>query len=321
MIIQSPESTMPEPYKTYVKQRNKAIALVLEDIIGDNNMQLCPRAILPEEQLFPHDSNSVYGAVVKKIEDGYKSVLYQENSGGLGIATSSTNVAVKYALDQIQRGNRVRLKDPHESDGRGQHVIESIDELPSLFDELSEDGSRGCVLMPHISHISQRLSIGRMALGKFGNFTYIGREETIQHDDSEVYGGTALGLFHSHTVENLQKIEQHFDVPPELTALGESALNAYSTLALQSVRVSVDVVRGTTDNGDLLSTVIDITPRVGGTTPAETIAMREIALNPNSICYASSRLLYNPLASPQTGLNFIDTDTLVINAQINEVII
>jgi hypothetical protein len=43
MVVQSP---MPEPYKTYVAQRSAAIATVLETVVGEANVQLCPRAII-----------------------------------------------------------------------------------------------------------------------------------------------------------------------------------------------------------------------------------------------------------------------------------
>jgi hypothetical protein len=321
MIKQSPESAMPEPYKTYVQQRNEVVASVLEEVVNGDDIQLCPRAILPEEQLFLTDNSHIYGAVVNDMSDGYKSILYQEGFNSIGLTTSDRAVAIEYALRQLQKGNRIRLKDPHESDGQGQHTVDSVDQLLPIFNEITHDGEHDCVLMPHLDRILERLSIGRIALGAHGHFMYVGREETVCHEGAEVYGGTTLGLFHSKSPDNAQKVEEHFAIPSGLTSLGTAALDAYAQLAVRSGRVSVDVIEGRTDSGEIVRDVIDITPRVGGTTPAETLAIREVFQNPDALCYASSTLLYNPSASPQTGTNFIDTANLVINAQIHEVIL
>lgn len=319
MIIQSPESGMPEPFRTYVKQRNESITRVLQDIVSDTNVQLCPRAITPDERFFSEDNGCVYGAVVKKTEDGYKSILYSDGFGSNGIATSNFKDALAYTTTQFQKGNRVRVKDPRESDSQGQYTIESIDQLVSIFNEMNNSSEFGCVLMPFLAEITERVSVGRINLGEFGSFTYFGREETTLRDNAQVYGGTALGLFRSGTRENEAKVEKHFEISPKLTNLGKVALDKYSRIAVSSGRVSVDVIEGITDSGEILCDVIDLTPRVGGTTPAETLAIREINRQ-NSLCFVSSKLIYNPTLKPKTGINFIDTDSLVINAQIHEVL-
>ncbi len=320
MIVQSPESAMPEPYRTYVRQRNETISSVLGEVVKDNNVQLCPRAITSDEQIFPIDNSYIYGVVVKELKDGYKSVLYSNNPNSIGIATSSLEEAKEYTEAQIKRGNRVRIKDPRESDGRGQYTVESTDELLSVFHEINKDSNFGCVLMPYLDRILHRISVGHIALGKIGEFTYLGREETVTHGSSEVYGGTTLGLFHSSSEVYKTQVERYFDIPPYLTDLGKKAILEYVKLSLRYGRVSVDVVEGVTDSGEIVRDVIDVTPRVGGTTPAETLSLAQIHTDQEAVCYASSKLIYDPIVSPTTGVNFVDTDTLVINAQIHDVI-
>jgi len=140
------------------------------------------------------------------------------------------------------------------------------------------------------------------------------------HNGQETYGGTSLGIFHNRSLINEELVRDRFDISPTLKNLGMRALAIYDTIAISSGRVSVDVVEGITDNGKLIQSVIDITPRVGGTTPAEILAISEIYKNPNATCFASSKLIYNPTSKPTNGVNFVDTNTLIINAQIHEVI-
>ena len=315
MIIQSPESAMPEPFKTYVRQRSEAIAKVLQDVVGDSEVQLCPRAITPDEQFFA--DGIVYGAIVDKPQDGYKSVLYSTPLDSHGISTSNVEIAASYGAQQFKKGNRVRIKDPRESDGQGQFTLSSDAELASTFASLTNGHEYGAVLMPRLEHVQRRISVGRIALGSFGKFTYVGHEQTTTHEGQEVYGGTTLGLFHSGSQRGRELAESTLGIPSYLTQIGLDALNKYAKLAVHAGRVSVDVIEGTTGSGETLRDCIDITPRVGGTTPAEVLAIREIQDEQAAVAFASSQLFYNPKSRPSTGLNFIDTDTLIINARIH----
>jgi hypothetical protein len=316
MIKQSPESIMPEPFKTYVRQRSEAIGTVLCDIVGDANVQLCPRAIPPEERIF--NDGYVYGTIVQDIKDGYKSVLYRPEFFGQGIVTSSLKNATDYAASQFSSGNRVRLKDPRESDCQGQHTVETISETEDVFKDVIRDNEIGCVLMPHLDTVLQRISVGQIDLLTLGKFTYAGREKMTLRDGQEVYGGTQLGLFRAGNGSLQQQVSEHFEIPNRLIELGLDALNRYENIALFCGAVSVDVVEGITDNGQKLYDVLDLTPRVGGTTPAVVLALREIYQDTSAIAYATSELYYDSDRAPLTGTNFIDTKSLVINAQIDE---
>ena len=319
MIVQSPESEMSEPFKTWVRQRSESIARVLKEVVGDSNVQLCPRAITPDEQIFPEATSCVYGVVVREKKDGYKSILYTDNFGHRhGITTSNPEDAVTYVTSQIRKGNRVRMKDPRESDSQGQHTVESVDQMMPIFEEIVKNTELGCVFMPYLPVIRERISVGRIVLGQFGAYTYFGREETTLRDNTVVYGGTELGLFRSNMSEAEISVRKHFGIPPKLTDLGKTALDRYSRVAISIGRVSVDVIEGITDSGETICDVIDLTPRAGGTTPAEILAIREIHQGKDSPCYASSKLIYNPNLNtrPKSGINFIDTDTLIVNGQI-----
>jgi hypothetical protein len=82
--------------------------------------------------------------------------------------------------------------------------------------------------------------------------------------------------------------------------------------------VSVDIIDG--DAGPHLPHryVADLTPRVGGTTSAETLAIRALQSEPTGTCFVESNLLYNPQHRPSTGLVFIDAPDLLGHAHITQ---
>lgn len=323
MIIQSPESEMPEPYKTYVRQRNHCIASELEEIADGNNIQLCPRAITTDERIFNGDEDILYGVLVNNEADGYKSVLYSpvfRKDATNGTVARTIEEAFQYAAQQFEAGNRVRVKDPGQSDGKGQRTVETTKELEETFLSIPAYGdTTGVVLMPHVN-VTQRISIGRIMLGAPGNFFYLGNEHTQAHNGETVYGGTTLGLFKGYCPAGRSIVEKYLGLSPRLVSMGMMAIEAYDQIALEANRVSVDVVEGFTDNGTRFQDVIDITPRIGGTTPAEVLAIKEICKGVGRIMIAKSQLIYDPEASPGRGVNFVNTDTLVINAEVLEVI-
>src|SRR5579871_4801344 len=142
MIVHSPETPMPEPYKTYVAQRAGGIARVLDGFVNGCDVQLCPKAILPQEAFFGSDEALVYGCVVADESQGYKSVLYRlldtsdyyprylerRAVAEHGECTDQLSLVEFLAEEILREGNRVRIKDPAESDGQGQFVAETTDE-------------------------------------------------------------------------------------------------------------------------------------------------------------------------------------------------
>ncbi len=89
----------------------------------------------------------------------------------------------------------------------------------------------------------------------------------------------------------------------------------YGAMCIQVGRVSIDVLNGKADNGDNVQSAVDVTPRVGGATPAEVLAMAAMR-QALTVCYASSRLFYSPVSKPTSGTIFIDSPELIINAEI-----
>lgn len=313
MIKQYPESPMPEPYATYVKQRSETISHILSGIVGDQNIQLCPRAVTNSEVVL--SDAVIYGAVVENIEDGYKSALYRDGSND-GVSTIDNAEVEQYVQLQLSHGNRVRVKDARESDGAGQFTVETTDDAIETINDLSVRQDAEVILMPHLAKIFDRISVGRISLGPYRSYCYVGREiTTTDNAGREVYGGTDLGLYREDDVDARDRVIESFDIDPALVEIGEVAIRRYAPVCIQVGRVSIDVLNGEADNGDTIRSAVDVTPRVGGATPAEVLAIAAMRQTLGACC-ASSRLLYSPNARPTSGTIFIDSPELIINAEV-----
>lgn len=316
MIKNSPESPMPEPYRGYVEQRAQAIANTLEPVVDGTDIQLCPRAIAPEEQLFA--DGIVYGCVVEQPQDGYKSALY--TTGNAGIHARFYEQAGVYADQIFEQGNRVRVKHPDQLNGHGQYTVESIDELYTQLDSYDQFDSNGIVLMPHLTHIDDRFSAGRINLGTSGNYEYIGRELMGIHDGEETFiGGDLIVARHDARLQ-LDKAAEKHTIPATVRRLARRTLDAYAAQVIHAGRYSVDIISGTTDNGQRLIAATDITPRVGGHTPTESMAIAALHENDATVAFASGRLHYDPSERiTPSGVRFIDTPSLIMSAEVQEV--
>lgn len=316
-IFQSPESPMPDPYATYIEQRARTIGTVLEPIIDDDTaVQLCPRAIFDDEAQVDRRRDVIYGCVVKTEEDGLKSALYNNDASENldGILVKTRRQAIDYATTLLQRGESVRVKEPDHSDGQGQATIETIDQLEELMAGSETMEQLGIILMPHLDVIADRFSLGRIHLGRLGTFVYLGRE----YVDNDTFAGGDIAVTNG-TPDQLAPVGEHMNIPPRAIDLGFAALRDYEQRAVYAGRYSVDVISGTTSGGRSVIAAVDLTPRVGGHTPAEVLAVSALHDTNAAVATASGRLYYagnHPDTPPLSGTRFIDTDTLVMVAAV-----
>ncbi len=320
MITHSPESPMPEPYRTYVRQRAQTIASVLEPVVGDTDVQLCPRAITPDEAVVDRRGGGlVYGCVVNTERDGLKTALYSGHEFATGIAAYSLDEALRYANQLLHQGNLVRIKDPRHSDGDGQSVASSLEEVANIVDGYGPLAQTGLVLMPDMESVLDRYTAGRINLGQHGAYRYYGHEYAMPHEGRSVFGGGDIVLGRDSARPHLEEVAEQSGVPQHIRRLADAALSFYQRQIVYMGRASVDVIRGITHNGSELTTVVDQTPRVGGHTAAETLGIAALRSERARAAKASGRLLYSPASTPHSGTNFVDTPTLVINAVVTEV--
>lgn len=314
MIIHSPESTALEPYYSYVTQRAQTVAETLRPFVGDTNVQLCPRPILPHEQVFPDDPQAIiFGSVVRRPEDGEKSVLYDQERAH-GIVAYSIEEAADFAGKLFARGDCVRFKDPRASDSHGQTRAETPEEAADFLANFGDLEQCGIIVMPHLAKITDRYAIAEIDLGEHGRYVRLGRELAFEHSDRLGYGGTDIGLVRADDTEALLRLEQKLQIPPSVRKMAQLSLWLFAERAVRVGYASVDVLEGYTDSGRPVADVIDLTSRVGGATPAEVEALA--ALHDGArIAYSRSRLHYSP-TEPDDGKLYVVTPSLVITAQV-----
>ncbi len=312
---------MPEPYRTDVRERADSITREVAPVVGEIDTQLCPRTILPDERVFDSPDSVIYGSVVAELHHGDKSVLYSSllPDASRGMAVFSTKAAEAFAELEFRQGNRVQVKDASESDGMGQETVETLDELREALVAINDLPGRGAVIMPYFDQIHDRFSVGLIDLGSAGTFRYIGRENITLHEGREVYGGSDLAVYQDSGERVIKLASEVLQIPEQIRSRGLDAIERYRNLALETGRISVDIIRGIADNGERLEETVDVTARIGGATPAEVLAIREVADRPMAVAFARSRLLYAPEQRPVNGTNFVDTDSLIINAEVTKV--
>jgi hypothetical protein len=315
---------MAEPYKSYVNERAENIAAKLATIVGDTNVQLCPRAILPEERYFPAASNAlVYGCITSEHGDGYKTVLYDQADPEAvhGVTVGTLHQAAAYASTLISRGDRVRVKDPKGTNCMGQSVASSVPEVCTAFEK---EGLEEVILMPHLSKIADRFSAGTIRLGGHGTFQYVGREYiTTTDEEAEKYAGVDLIVARHGDGGALRRAAKKLDMPDRILALSKSGLNRAADRMVYDGRVSVDLLSGTTDSGRTIEAAVDITPRVGNNTPAEIEAIAALKADPRAALACASVRLHFKSAEEKTfaalDTRYVDSSALVVAAKVTEV--
>ena len=318
-------SDVPSRYAEPIKQRSYKIGAVLRRILpADTQIVLGSGPIMHEEARGLRSKTSqgrplvIIGTVVKAPSDGYKSALYGLNTPGTndltgsGIATDCFKCLAKYREYQENIGNLTRIKDPKASDSNGQFVVNNLNETFHAVKEIGNGKNVEVVAMPNLQVINDRISVGLINLGKFGIYLHIGREKTAMYNGKEVYGGTKGVVVKAGDKIALELAYIELDIDPSIVELGLEALRRYCKLASSGL-VSVDVISGFAENGEEFEGVVDVTPRIGGATPMQIVAIEALRQesryqhNPTRVL-AKSHLLYNSGSGDNLhGTIFADT--------------
>jgi hypothetical protein len=166
----------------------------------------------------------------------------------------------------------VRLKRGCGIGGRGQAVIDALDD--AVFDTLDEAelGTYGLVVEPNLEDLTT-FSVGQVCVGEL-RVSYCGTQKaTRDHQGELVYGGSDL-LVARGGFEELERL----DFPPSARIAIEQA-KAFDAAAqdtfegLFASRRNYDVLRGRDARGRWLSGVLEQSWRIGGASGAEVAAL------------------------------------------------
>lgn len=191
---------------------------------------------------------------------------------------SSADALKAYTLLR-REGLQVRLKDPSAEGGNGQRTVDSLEGMQRILTgispkEIKEDG----LVLEHNILTPDTLSIGQIYMdGSY--FSYFGHQHTVLLDGEPTYGGTTLTM-HYGTLGELSAQLKDGNVR---TAVDQArgVHGAYSHYDPIVSRLNFDVVQGWDVNGVFYSGVVDQSFRIGGASPAEVVAIRELQHDPS----------------------------------------
>ncbi len=168
-----------------------------------------------------------------------------------------------------------RLKPVRATAGRGQVVVESLDDLAAALDALGQDEIGGCgvVLEENLVDVIT-YSVGQVRVGDW-LATYTGTQRLTTANDGEVvYGGSDL-LVANGDFDALLALELPEDVRravAQARCYDEAARACYP--GFFASRRNYDTVAGTDAAGETRSGVLEQSWRIGGASPAEILALQ-----------------------------------------------
>jgi hypothetical protein len=183
-----------------------------------------------------------------------------------------TRADAREAARLLLANGPVRLKRGRGIGGRGQAVIEALDD--AVFDALDETELRtyGLVVEPNLADLTT-FSVGQVCVGGL-RASYCGtQKETRDNQGETVYGGSDL-LVARGGFDELERL----DFPPAMGIAIEQA-KAFNAAAedefegLFASRRNYDVLRGRDASGRWLSGVLEQSWRIGGASGPEVAAL------------------------------------------------
>jgi hypothetical protein len=186
-------------------------------------------------------------------------------------------------------GLSVRLKDPANTGGLGQYTIGSRNDLASVMSDYAGKISKTGMVLEADLHGPVTITIGYVNI-KGETYTWHGRPYDVKHDGMTRFGGNELLVVRG----GLDVLYAHSTDPHDRLAIAQvkRTLKAYSLLGAHISRATLDVVQGTSCEGEFLSGVTDPSLRPSASSAAEIRAIEALTANPKATV-ATARLKYD----------------------------
>jgi hypothetical protein len=180
---------------------------------------------------------------------------------------------VHLAAKEMLASGPIRLKLPLGSEGKGQEIITTIDQLDPALDQLSADdiGLYGLVLEEDLREVCTR-SVGRIVIDDLV-MSYHGTQRlTIDNQGRSVYGGSDLICVRGDwdALDRLALSEAERDAVTRARRY-DAAMDEYPGFVAS--RRNYDVAEGIGRNGQRRCGVLEASWRVGGASGAEVAAL------------------------------------------------
>lgn len=183
----------------------------------------------------------------------------------------------------------VRLKDPANTGGLGQHFIGTEAELVSILAQYEAKLAKTGIVLEADLHGPVTITIGYVDIDG-ATYTWHGRPYDVNHDGMTRFGGNELTVVRG----GLDVLRKHTKNAHDQLAVDQAkrVFDAYSLLGTTISRATLDVVQGMSCNGAFLSGVTDPSLRPSASSAAEIRAIEALTDNPKATM-AKTRLTYD----------------------------
>lgn len=188
----------------------------------------------------------------------------------------------RHAASLLLRDGPVRVKPVLAKAGRGQTVIDHIEQLEPLLQQMDDHqlGVWGLVLEENLVEV-QTLSVGQVRVAGM-TLSYHGTQHlTRDNQGCEVYGGSDLIVVRGGYDALLQlPLEDHLRLAVTQAMAYEQAAERHFPGFIASRR-NYDIARGRSPQGQVRSGVLEQSWRIGGASSAEVLALQAFRDEPS----------------------------------------
>lgn len=251
----------------------------------------------------------LYGGIVRHLEHADKAILHALPSHDAqypswysprfaqhvqavalpGYTAFTIEDAVRAYRLMRSDGFTVRLKDPANTGGLGQHFIGAEVELAGILAQYEAKLAKTGIVLEADLHEPVTITIGYVNIDGV-IYTWHGRPYDVSHDGMTRFGGNELTVVRG----GLDVLRKYAEDSHDQLAVEQAkrVFDAYSLLGTTISRATLDIVQGMSCGGMFLSGVTDPSLRPSASSAAEIRAIEALTDNPEATM-AKTRLTYD----------------------------
>ena len=212
--------------------------------------------------------------------EGWSHVLAEQLADAVldGYTAFSAEDAIQAGTALLRRGP-IRIKPVYANAGRGQRVVQDMDELERAIAEMTEIG-RGVVLEENLTDV-ETYSVGWCHVGGY-TLSYVGTQGPTQDNSGQdVYGGSILRciLDEPAALTSLDMTQNERDAVNLAMRYDDAVSQAYPSLIAS--RRNYDIALGRSTAGAWRVGVLEQSWRAGGASIAEASALLHLTHHPD----------------------------------------
>lgn len=291
----------------------KAVADRIGNYLGrEGKMYFVPFAAVHADLALARGVSGIgdlYGGVVQHLEHADKAILHMLPSHGAqhprwysprfaqnvqevtlpGYTTFTIEDAVRAYHLMRSDDLTVRLKDPANTGGLGQHFIDTEAKLVSILAQYEAKLAKTGIVLEADLHGPITITIGYVNIDG-AIYTWHGRPYDVNHDGMTRFGGNELTVVRG----GLDVLRKYTKDSHDQLAVDQAkrVFDVYSLLGTTISRATLDVVQGMSCDGTFLSGVTDPSLRPSASSAAEIRAIEALTDNPKATM-AQTRLTYD----------------------------